>query len=232
MNLPQLRSTAATAATAGSSTGTSAATPGATGSSTLGKDEFMKLLMAQLANQDPTSPSDSQAFIAQLAQFANVEQLQGANSRLDSLLVGSASSSQIAAASLVGKQVTYASDAVNLEAGKAVTTSATLPSDAKTMTATIVDAHGNTVRTMQLGARQAGPNDVVWDGRDDGGNALPPGAYRLRINATDASGGSIAASQTSRGRVTGVSFVNGVPQLIVGGAKVAMNSVSQIDELP
>jgi flagellar basal-body rod modification protein FlgD len=51
----------------------------------LGKDAFMKLLMEQLQNQDPTSPQDNGAFLAQLAQFSSLEQLQTANTTLSSI---------------------------------------------------------------------------------------------------------------------------------------------------
>ncbi len=68
--------------------GTSASSDAVQGSNKLGKDEFLKLLVAQLANQDPTSPTDNQAFIAQLAQFSTVEQQSTMNDHLEALLVG------------------------------------------------------------------------------------------------------------------------------------------------
>src|SRR5471030_3011991 len=88
-----------------------------TGSNALGKDEFLKLMMAQLANQDPTAPQDNQAFIAQLAQFYTVEQLQTANSQLGNMVLAQASSTQTNAASLVGKNVQYTSNALSLTSG-------------------------------------------------------------------------------------------------------------------
>src|SRR5437762_11024181 len=84
------------------------------GSDKLGKDEFLKLLMAQLANQDPTAPTDNQAFVAQLAQFAGLEAAQGTNSRLDTLLMAEASSNQTAAVSFIGKNVDYRTDGLTL----------------------------------------------------------------------------------------------------------------------
>ncbi len=201
-----------------------------TGSNALGKDEFLKLMMAQLANQDPTAPADSQAFIAQLAQFSSVEQLQGANSRLDNLLLAQASASQTGAASLVGKNVKYTSDALTLNAGQATTLTGTLGGAAAKSTATIVDANGKVVRTMQLGPQAAGPVAGTWDGKDDGGSPLPPGTYHLRMAATDASGNAVTVTQQASGLVTGVSFANGVPSLIVAGNTVAMNTIIEIDQ--
>src|SRR4028119_2238475 len=77
------------------------------GSQELGKDAFLKLMLAQLANQDPTQPQDSQAFVAQLAQFSSVEQLESANQRLDDILLAQASNSQTAATAMVGNEAAY-----------------------------------------------------------------------------------------------------------------------------
>ena len=87
------------------------------GSSKLGKDEFLKLMMAQLAQQDPTAPSDSNAFVAQLAQFTSLEQMQNVNSTLESLLIGQASQNNSGAVGLVGKDVLYKTDKIPPGAG-------------------------------------------------------------------------------------------------------------------
>src|SRR5213076_3542955 len=100
------------------------------GSSALGKDEFLKLMMAQLSQQDPTAPSDSNAFVAQLAQFSSLEQMQNVNSTLQSLLVGQASQNNTGAINLVGKDVRYKTDQITLEQGQTATTSAKLGADA------------------------------------------------------------------------------------------------------
>jgi flagellar basal-body rod modification protein FlgD len=72
---------------------------------TLGKDDFLRLLTTQLQHQDPLQPMDAQAFIAQLAQFTSVEELDGLGKKLDTMLLGQASSNQLTTASLVGKDV-------------------------------------------------------------------------------------------------------------------------------
>src|SRR3954469_23264749 len=77
------------------------------GSSTLGKDEFLKILVAQLANQDPTQPQDSSQFVAELAQFSSLEQQQNTVDGLKSLLVGQATANQTAATGFIGKDVSF-----------------------------------------------------------------------------------------------------------------------------
>ena len=78
-----------------------------TGNSELGKTEFLKLMMAQLANQDPTSPQSNEAFIAQLAQFATVELMQSQNQNLEQLIVAQTAGNQTGVAALIGKDVVF-----------------------------------------------------------------------------------------------------------------------------
>jgi flagellar basal-body rod modification protein FlgD len=90
------------AATSGAPTNANAAKDAAK-AATVDYDAFLKLLVAQLQNQDPTKPMDSTEFIAQLASFSNVEQSIKANTKLDSLITSLALTQ---ADGLIGKAVT------------------------------------------------------------------------------------------------------------------------------
>ncbi len=200
-----------------------------TSRNTLGKDDFLKLLTAQLSNQDPLQPVDNQAFIAQLAQFSSLEQLQGVSSRLDSLLAAATSSNQLSAASLVGKDVVFKTSDVELSSGTAPALEANLASRANVV-AIIQDSSGRTVRTLALGAHDAGSFDVGWDGRDGNGNALPPGTYGVKLAASAADGSDVAVEARSRGTAKGVSFDGSGAQLLVGTNQVDMSDVVQITQ--
>ncbi len=205
-------------------------TADATGSNSLGENDFMKLLLAQLANQDPTAPQDDQAFVAQLAQFAQLEASQGTNSRLDTLVSAQAASQQTQAVSFIGKSVDYSTSSMNLEAGLSTTSQVSLTSGASAVTVTVVDSTGKAVRTMTMGPQVAGAVPIVWDGNDDGGNRQPPGTYSLNVSATDASGKAVGVSQQGNGLITGVDFDNGVPKLKVNGTTVMLSQVTSINE--
>jgi len=208
-----------------------ASTASTTGASNqLGKDEFVRLLVAQLSNQDPTAPMESADFVAQLAQFANVELLQGVESRLDALVIAQASNNQLAAASLVGREVLYRTDRVDLGEDGA-TLVASLRGAASSVTVTITDEAGNTVRTLRLGAAGEGKLEIAWDGRDESGKLLPRGSYRVRVAAADASGASVPVDPFARGTARAISFDNGYPELLVGSARVKLSDIVELHSL-
>jgi flagellar basal-body rod modification protein FlgD len=206
------------------------ATP--TGNSQLGKDEFVKLMMAQLAHQDPSSPQSNEAFIAQLAQFATVELMQQSNANLESLIIAQAAGNQTGVAQLVGKEVLFRTNEIALTAdGTSLPIAAHLPEDAANVVVTVKDESGRVVRSMQLGAQDAGSFDVAFDGRDDQGNQLPAGTYTFEVSATSLDGSVVDGIVCgARGHVDGVSFANGAPELILGSLKIALNDVVEISE--
>jgi flagellar basal-body rod modification protein FlgD len=72
----------------------------------LGKDEFFKMLIAQLKNQDPLNPQDGSAFASQLAQFSSLEQLTNLNAALTSQNLNYTSMLNAQSVNLIGKEIT------------------------------------------------------------------------------------------------------------------------------
>lgn len=204
-----------------------AAGPGAP-SKALGKDEFLRLLTTQLQHQDPLSPMDSQAFVAQLAQFASVESLDGLGTKLDTMLLGQASANQMSTAALVGKEVLFRTDKIALQAGSPARFEVTLPAAASDATAIVADQSGRVVRTLPLGAHDAGTFATSWDGLDDHGQPLPAGDYVLTVSATGKDGGMVTAAAAIRGTISGVTFENQAPELLVAGRHVRMSDIVQL----
>ena len=213
----------------------SKATPGdpqeaAKASNKLGKDEFLKLLMTQMGNQDPTAPNDSQAFVAQLATFAQLELQQNGNKTLDSLLLAQASATQTSMSNFVGKDVVFKSDTIQLIGGEKAGGIASLKGDATNVTAVVTDKDGQTVRTLHLGAHASGAVEFEWDGRDDNGRVMEPGEYGLRVTAEDVQGKSVAVEQRGAGHVDGLAYVDGVATLKLGDVKVKVSDIVEINE--
>jgi flagellar basal-body rod modification protein FlgD len=200
------------------------------GKSALGKDDFLKLLVAQLANQDPTKPEDTSAFVAQLAQFSALEQQQNTVSRLDTLLMGQATANQTSAGTFIGKDVTYRGGALHFDGANSLSATLTLPQDAAKVTVVVTDGSGKAVRTLPLGAHDDGTVPVTWNGRDDNGNLLPAGDYTLTPTAFDADDKAVSIDLSTTGHVSGVAFQGGVPYLKVGTALIKMSDVTSINE--
>lgn len=192
--------------------------------SVLGKDAFLKLLVTQLGNQDPLNPKSNEEYVAQLAQFSSLEQMQNINTNLQASQNINQSVNNALTASLIGKEV----QAVGNSATVGDTGSATLPIGVGANSSgviTIKDADGKIVRKIHVDSLKAGQNDIEWDGKDDQGNRVKAGEYSYTIEAKDANGIDVQASGSFTGIVTGVKFVNGSPVLIVGGHDVAIGSV-------
>jgi flagellar basal-body rod modification protein FlgD len=200
------------------------------GSSALGKDQFLKLMLEQMKNQDPTKPMDNQAMVAQLAQFSTLELMQNTNKTLDMMLMGQAANQQTQMVSMVGKDVTYMSDKMNLLEGQSATVMAGLTVPADNVTAVIKDSAGAVVRTIQLGSHAAGQLPVTWDGRNDNGVPMASGSYSVTVTAADANGNALNVSQRATGQVTGISFENGIPELLVGTVRIGVSDVVEIKE--
>jgi flagellar basal-body rod modification protein FlgD len=91
-------SVSATTGTTGTTTNSSTTT--STSSSSLGKDDFLKLLVTQLQSQDPMNPMDDKEFISQMAQFTSLEQMKNMNTSIQ----------MTQATAYIGKQVTWDDD--------------------------------------------------------------------------------------------------------------------------
>jgi flagellar basal-body rod modification protein FlgD len=209
---------------------------GATGSSELGRDEFLKLLLTQLQMQDPLNPMDNGEMIAQLAQFSSLEQMEDINTSLKGnlemdLLLGQLLNNTMST-TLIGRAVRAETSSFSLEEGKSVSLGYRLSADAAKVSATILDADGIPVATIDGLDGAEGYAEFSWDGRDDDGNRVAPGAYSFSINAVDEKGNAIEADETLMGVVDGVRYRDGNALLLIGATEVLMSSVLEIhDEL-
>ncbi len=210
--------------------GENSGTASVQGNPNLGKNEFVKLLMAQLGNQDPLNPQDNAAFVAQLAQFAQVELLQSTSATLDQLLLAQAASNQTQAAGLIGRDISFRTDTVSISGTDGAELNAKLKADAKNVTWTITDDSGKVIRTIRSTDVASGDIAVEWDGLDDQGRPVPAGTYKVRVAADDGNGRKIDVDARANGHVDGVSFENGFAELMVGGRRISMASVISLTE--
>src|SRR3954470_16845990 len=146
----------------------------------MGKEDFLKLLVAQLKNQDPLAPQDNTHFVAQLAQFSSLEQGMGVNDRLDKLMLQNQGLANSNIISMVGQVATVKGSLITTDGsgiGAPVAFSLGRASDQTVVQ--IQNASGKVVRTLDLGARPPGITKVTWDGRNDDGTVQPAGTYAV-----------------------------------------------------
>jgi flagellar basal-body rod modification protein FlgD len=159
-----------------------------TSSNELGKNEFLELLVAQLNNQNPLEPQENGEFIAQLAQFSQVEGIEQLNTSMESLLSGYQSSQALQASSLVGRKVIVPTEKAVVDTGETFKGSLVLPTTSSNVYVNIYDSAGNTVSRVNLGQQSAGTVSFTWDGKDSSGNLMPSGTYTFEAQATYSDG--------------------------------------------
>jgi flagellar basal-body rod modification protein FlgD len=200
------------------------------GNKSLDRDAFLKLLVAQLKNQDPLKPQDNAQFVAELAQFSSLEQSMGINDRLDLLAAQNAGLANAQAVGLVGSVATVRGSMVTVD-GTGVGTGIGFSLSAKSNSTivTVRNQSGQVVRTLDVGERNAGFVSLTWDGRDDAGNIQPAGTYVIGVEAQDAVGTPISVSQETSGKVKQVSFDKGYPVLTLdNGLSVPVSDLLKV----
>jgi len=195
---------------------------------TVTQDDFLKLLIAQLQNQDPLQPMDNQEFAAQLAQFNSLGQLIEINDKLGALQNGQGSMSHYNAASLIGKEISSTGNKVNLLSGNSTTIGYQLGANAARVVVRVFNSAGELVRQIDAGARAGGDQSIIWDGKDSTGRALGAGVYGVEINAVDSAGKKVPASGKVQGIVTGVRLDGAEPVLEVGSLEVPLSGVTAV----
>jgi flagellar basal-body rod modification protein FlgD len=215
------------ATTAAGLNGQPAASTQATKSLTQTYDQFMKLLTAQLKNQNPLDPMKPEAFTQQLVEFASVEQSIATNKNIEKLLSVQTGNQMAMAGSYIGLSVTSSAD-TNYSAGNGADYSYVMPLAAQTTTIQILNSSGQAVRTAS-GQIAVGTHNYAWDGKDDNGNALPKGEYKIVVTAVDSAGKSIDGITTSiKGIVTGVESAGGTIQLKIGTIGMPLDKVTNV----
>ncbi len=199
---------------------TSAAAPKPSGS--LGKEDFLKLLIAQIQNQDPLSPLGNDQFISQSAAFSSLEELQNIRKGVEALGGGSVAAVGGAAA-LLGQPIVATAGRFAYD-GAPVSLPYTLTGAVADAVLEVTDSSGTVVARQPLGAQGAGQHTAVFAA--PAGRVLASGQYRYRIVSTD--GARTTPLPAIAGSVTGITVTGGQPALQVGPISVDLADVTTI----
>jgi flagellar basal-body rod modification protein FlgD len=204
-----------------------------TGNAELGKDAFMKMMLAQMKNQDPTNPTPSHEMAAQLAQFSSLEQLSNINTSIEGLKAATAPQGNYQALAFIGKKVSGdGASCTRIKGDTKHEFSFDLMGDAIKAKITVKDAAGNVVRTLQAANLKKGQNTIEWNGLQEDGTPARAGDYKFAIEANASSGQKVYAKTGFEGRITGMNFGADGPILMVGKKQVRMSEVKKIEEAP
>lgn len=193
----------------------------------LDREAFMKLLVAQLSNQDPLDPMDSREMISQLSELTNVEQLVAIEGRLESVEVGLGGVSNTMVSSLAGKTITADGQALRLGETGSVEGGFSLGQAATDVTVTIRNSDGEVVDTIDLGAMGIGAQTFDWDGLDASGERADAGRYTIEVEAYRDTA-EVTVDYAVTGIVESVSYTDGIPTLKVGSRNILLGDVESI----
>lgn len=188
------------------------------GLSTVDFNTFLKLLVAQLKNQDPLNPLDGTQFTGQIAQFSALEQQINSNNYLSQLVEQRDYGQMTLANSYLGKVVLAPGDTVSVGKEGGAEFAYKLDKTAQSVTVEIYDKDNKLVRTTS-GDGTSGNHIVTWDGKDDAGVQVPEGQYTVKVTALDADGKKMTNTVLTYGRVASAMNDAGAVSLILGDGR-------------
>jgi flagellar basal-body rod modification protein FlgD len=201
-----------------------------TANENMGQTEFLKLFTTQLQNQNPLDPVKNEAFVAQLAQFSQLEATTNMSTSLNNMVSSMSGERMLSGAALIGKKVAVPDAPAILKNGQPVESTLNLTNGADAVRFDVLNAKGESVRNKVLGPQTAGSVNWVWDGLDDAGNALPEGSYSIKAQVAN-------QGQITPGSVMTLSTVRSITQNandgsltleVDGGKSIALSAVQRV----
>lgn len=196
------------------------------------RDDFLKLMLAQLKNQDPLKPLENAEFVSQLAQINTLDSVNELNNSFSSLANSLSNNQTLQAATLVGKHVEVPSNKVFLDSSGEIRGNVQLPQAANNVKLSIANNKGEVVKEISLG-HGSGALNFTWDGVTKNGERAPSGEYNISATG-QVSGDQTALSTTALIKVESVSYSKESQQISLGLAnqanKVPLNKIVTISQ--
>ncbi|MFK5984581.1 MAG: flagellar hook assembly protein FlgD [Pseudomonadota bacterium] len=194
------------------------------------EDQFMKLMIAQLQNQDPFSPQENGEFLSQLAQFDTATGISDLQNSFTSFNNTMQSNSALQASTLVGHSVLIQDSIGYLQGSEGVSGNVSLEASTNKLTIEVTDSAGQLIKTINMGQQKSGAVKFEWDGMDERGNLMPPGKYSFEANSK-IGGVDVGQALSLSAKVESVSigqYGQGLKLNLVGLNQVDFSSVSEI----
>jgi flagellar basal-body rod modification protein FlgD len=214
-------------ASGASTSSSSSATSGVGG---LTMNDFLTLMTAQLQNQDPLNPTDSNQLLSQLSELSTVEGISQLNTSMTTLSDSMLSSQALTSAGLVGQGILAAASSATYTSGQSLSGAVQVPTGASSVVLTITNAGGAIVNQMSV-SPSSGLQTFSWNGTASNGQPAPSGTYNIAA-AADVGGTTTAATTLINGTVSSVTLgaAGASPTLNTSQlGPVALSAVQQID---
>jgi flagellar basal-body rod modification protein FlgD len=150
-------------------------------SNTMDQGAFLTLFTTQLKNQNPLDPVKNEAFVAQLAQFSQLEATNSMKTSMQAMVDSLQGDKMLAGAAMIGRKVAVPNGPLMLMGGQPIDATVDLPTGADGVQMQIMDEKGQIVRKQIFGAQMVGPMKLSWDGMNDSGATLPDGTYSMQV---------------------------------------------------
>lgn len=200
--------------------------------SVLGKDDFLKLMIQQLKNQDPLNPMDGTAYASQLAEFSSLEQLTNLNSAIKDNLSANLQLTQSVnntmVATLIGKEAKISGNSLQVTGQDNITLGYALPANVLSANVKIYNEKGALIKVIENAPLNTGNNKLSWDCSDNNGDKLPNGNYRFEVEAKNMSGNNLTINTYTIGMIDGVRFTENGTVLKVNGAEYSIGDILEI----
>ena len=191
------------------------------------RDQFLRLFVAQLENQNPLDPQSGADMVAQLAQFSSLEQAGETNNRLADMVSAQDAAGSAQLADLVGREITADASTIQLDGGTPPALQVASDDNVAGGEVTIRDASGAVIKTIPFGGGES-PIQIAWDGTDSRGVPLTPGSYSVEVKAHKADGTDIPARPQLHGVVDAIELTATGPRLLLGRTRISPAAVTTI----
>ncbi len=196
-------------------------------SNVLGKDDFLRLLVAQMENQDPLNPSDPTEFTAQLAQFSSLEQLFTVNESLSAMSASQGGLERMTALSMINREVVSESHDFILD-DKPVSLGYSLDESVDELALLIKDGSSRTVAVLAATELGKGDHFLEWDGSGENGQVVPAGKYSFYAVVPSEDNKMVEVSTLVKGMVNGVNFDGARDVLVTNSGEFFLSDIQSV----
>ncbi len=205
------------------------AKPQAKAGDNLGQKDFLKLMTAQIQQQDPFKPAENGDFLAQIAQFGTVDGIKNLEKSFSDFATSFNSGQAVQASSLVGRNIVVSSETFSVIPGKNSELQVDLSNSSSQLMVDITDSNGQILKTINLGQQAKGKVDFIWDGKLDNGVTVPAGTYGIKARAL-IGGKTVAMNTLVTEKVDSVTLGSGKQGLVLNTASksYSFNEIKQV----